>query len=124
MNGFRSFDAYDTVVQNLRLIKAPGVNVWSNDAERWSEAALAASGDGLFYLVFCQVGLTMPKFNRLLLSLPLGIERAMHLEGGPEASLSCWIFSGRLQICLCFLEFNLPHFKGLEELEAHLVIDF
>lgn len=27
-------------------------------------------------------------FNMLLLSLPLGIESAMRLEGGPEASLS------------------------------------
>ena len=69
-------------------IKAPGVNVWTNDAERWSEAALAMGDDGLVYFVFCQDGLTMPEFNRLLLSLPLGILRAMHLEGGPEASLS------------------------------------
>jgi hypothetical protein len=30
----------------------------------------------------------MAAFNRRLLALPLGIAPAMHVEGGPEASLS------------------------------------
>jgi hypothetical protein len=30
----------------------------------------------------------MDEFNRLLLALPLRVTAAMHVEGGPEASLS------------------------------------
>ena len=38
--------------------------------------------------VFLRAPRTMSDFNRLLLSLPLGVVAAMHVEGGPEASLS------------------------------------
>ena len=38
-------------------------------------------------------------FNEKLLSLPLGIVRAMHVEGGPEASLS--IHAGGVDLDLC-----------------------
>ena len=38
--------AYGTVVQNLRLIRAPGVGVWGKQDRRWSEAAVAADGSG------------------------------------------------------------------------------
>jgi hypothetical protein len=41
----------------------------------------------------------MWELNRLLLALPLGIVRAMHLEGGPEASLS--IHAGGVDLDLC-----------------------
>ena len=79
---------YDTVVQNLRLIRAPGVSVWSQQARRWSESAVAADKAGHLYFVFLRAPRTMADFNRLLLALPLGIVAAMHVEGGPEASLS------------------------------------
>lgn len=87
---------YEAVVQNLRLIAASadsrgGKSVWSGQRKgerRWSEAALAQDGDGRLLFLFCRTPLTMPHFNRFVLGLPLGIVRAMHLEGGPEASLS------------------------------------
>ncbi len=79
---------YDTVVQNLRLIRAPGVSVWSAQPRRWSESAVAADKSGRILFVFLRAPRTMADFNRLLLSLPLGVVAAMHVEGGPEASLS------------------------------------
>jgi len=79
---------YDTVVQNLRLIRAPGKSVWSAQPRRWSEAAVASDGAGRILFVFLRAPRTMSDFNRLLLSLPLGVVAAMHVEGGPEASLS------------------------------------
>jgi hypothetical protein len=79
---------YDTVVQNLRLIRAPGRSVWSTQPRRWSEAAVASDGAGRILFVFLRAPRTMSDFNRLLLSLPLGVVAAMHVEGGPEASLS------------------------------------
>jgi phosphodiester glycosidase len=79
---------YDTVVQNLRLIRAPGQSVWSAKPRRWSEAAVAADSVGRILFVFMRAPRAMSDFNRLLLSLPLGVVAAMHVEGGPEASLS------------------------------------
>jgi hypothetical protein len=79
---------WDTVIQNLRLIRDPGVNVWSPSHRRWSEAAVALDREGHILLLFARSPLTMRDFNALLLRLPLSIVRAMHVEGGPEASLS------------------------------------
>lgn len=83
-----AFADYDTVIQNLRLIRDPAVNVWSQSARRWSEAAIALDRDGRILLLFCRSPFTMHDFNALLIRMPLGIVRAMHVEGGPEASLS------------------------------------
>jgi hypothetical protein len=78
---------YRTVIQNLRLIKAPGENRWKQSDRRWSEIALAS--DTAHHLLLCYSGypLTMHDFNKLLLNAGLGITHAQHLEGGPEASL-------------------------------------
>ena len=79
---------YQTLVQNLRLIKGPGVNVWQTNAKRWSEAAIAMDRQGRILFLFTRTPYEMTDLNRRLLTLPLGIVRAMHVEGGPEASLS------------------------------------
>jgi hypothetical protein len=94
-----SLSSYHTVVQNLRLIKGKGVGVWSKQPKRWSEAALAMDAGGRLLFIFCRAPLSMVEFNRLLLGLPLGVQRAMHLEGGPEASLS--IHAGGVSLDLC-----------------------
>jgi hypothetical protein len=78
---------YDCAIQNLRLIKYPGENVWSENPRRWSEAALAEDSAGRALFVFCRKQLSMPEFNRWLLSLGLGVIRAQHLEGGSEAQI-------------------------------------
>jgi len=80
--------AYGNVVQNLRLIRAPGRGVWAKQDRRWSEAAVAADGAGRILFIFSRQPYTMRELNDKLLALPLGITAAMHVEGGPEASLS------------------------------------
>jgi Phosphodiester glycosidase len=80
--------AYGTVVQNLRLIRAPGRSVWAQQPRRWSEAAVAADHQGRILFVFSRHPDSMADLNQKLLALPLGIAAAMHVEGGPEASLS------------------------------------
>ena len=89
---------YDLVVQNLRLIAPPGKNVWSPTPRRWSEAAIAMDSHGRLLFLFSRVPYAMPDFNRLILGLPLDITRAMHVEGGPEASLS--IHAGNVNVDL------------------------
>jgi|SRR6185295_2847275 len=79
---------YTIVVQNLRLITKGRKNVWSPNYRRWSEAALATDSRGRLLFLFSRAPYSMREFNNLLLSLPLDVAGAMHLEGGPEASLS------------------------------------
>ena len=83
---------YRTVVQNLRLIKAAGpgtgASVWKPNGRRWSEAAVALDAQGRVLFLFSRAPFEMDDFAKKLLALPLGVVRAMHVEGGPEASLS------------------------------------
>lgn len=99
----RLLERYDTVVQNLRLIKQTGSRkprgVWSPQPRRWSEAAVAFDRRGRLLFLFARAPLSMNELSELLLSLPLGIVRAMHMEGGPEASLS--IHAGGVSLDLC-----------------------
>jgi hypothetical protein len=80
--------SYECVVQNLRLARAPGRNVWPEQSKRWSEAAIAQDKSGHILLLFCRTPYSMRGFTTRVLALPLEIVNAMHVEGGPEASLS------------------------------------
>jgi hypothetical protein len=75
-------------VQNLRLVRAPGENVWQPTHRKWSEAALALDKDGRLLLLFSRKPISMDLYAKALLGSDLNVVRAMHLEGGPEASLS------------------------------------
>ena len=88
---------YGTVVQNLRLIRG-GQNMWTKQDRRWSEAAVAVDKQGRVLFIFCRYPHAMKELNDLLLALPLGIDTAMHVEGGPEASLS--IHAGKVNLDL------------------------
>ncbi len=79
--------AYQSVIQNLRLIKRPGENRWSRQEKRWSEAALGEDEQGNILLIFSRTPFSMHEFNKILLGLPINLQCAQHLEGGPEASL-------------------------------------
>jgi exopolysaccharide biosynthesis protein len=78
---------YQTVIQNLRLIKRPGLIRWAQQDKRWSEAALGQDQDGNILFIFSGSQYTMHELSKILLSLPIKLECAMHLEGGPVASL-------------------------------------
>ncbi len=79
---------YRSQVQNLRLIRGPGVSVWKPNGRKWSEAAVAQDTQGRLLFIFTRAPLQMAKWNEALLGSGLGVVRAMHVEGGPEASLS------------------------------------
>jgi hypothetical protein len=78
---------YAHVVQNLRLIKRPGENRWEQKNRRWNEAALGEDKQGRALLIYSSGILSMHDFNKAILSLPLNIVAAQHLEGGREAQL-------------------------------------
>jgi uncharacterized protein YigE (DUF2233 family) len=74
-------------VQNLRLIKRPAINRWKPKFRRWSEAALGEDKEGRALFIYCQDPISMHQFNNALLSLPIGIVAAQHLEGGRQAQM-------------------------------------
>jgi hypothetical protein len=78
---------YRRVVQNLRMIKRPGENRWAAQERRWSEAALGEDRDGRALFIFCGAPLPLDRLIAALLSLPLDIVAAQHLEGGSQAQL-------------------------------------
>lgn len=94
-----SLNAYDTVIQNLRLIRGKGINVWKANARKWSEAAVAIDDKGRVLFFFLRAPLNMADFNAKILSLGLGVQRAFHAEGGPEASLSIRTPKVKLDLC-------------------------
>jgi hypothetical protein len=78
---------YSLVVQNLRLIKRPGMNRWEQQPKRWSEAALGEDAEGRILFIFARSPFSMHDLNRELLAAGIGVVAAQHLEGGPEAQL-------------------------------------
>lgn len=78
---------YNTVVQNLRLLKKPAENRWSKQTRKWSEVPLGQDINGNALFIFSRKPQAMFDFNNTILSLPIDIINAQHLEGGPPASL-------------------------------------
>jgi hypothetical protein len=86
---------YASLVQNLRLIKRPGQNRWSQQKKIWSEAALGEDESGRILFIFCRSPYTMHDLNNELLRLGIGLVAAQHLEGGPQAQL--YIHAGEVE---------------------------
>jgi hypothetical protein len=82
-----SSSRYGGIVQNLRMIRSPGTVVWGPSTRKWSEAALGMDRSGRLLFIFCRSPYTMNEFSDCLLSLPLGLVAAQHLEGGGAAAL-------------------------------------
>jgi Phosphodiester glycosidase len=78
---------YASALQNLRLIKRPGTNQWSQQDRKWSEAALGEDDTGRILFIYSRSPFSMHDLNNELLSAGIGLVAAQHLEGGPEAQL-------------------------------------
>ena len=78
---------YNSAVQNLRLIKRSGINVWAQQEREWSEAAIGEDSKGNILFIFSRSPFSMHDFNKVLLESGIGIVAAQHLEGGPEAQI-------------------------------------
>jgi hypothetical protein len=78
---------YQTLVQNIRMISCRGINVWRQQSGRWSTAALALDSSGNVLFIHVKSPYSTHDLADILLDLPLAIDRAMYLEGGPQAQL-------------------------------------
>ena len=72
---------YNSIIENLRLIKRPGINRWPEQDKRWSEIAIGQDLDGNMILIYCETSLSMFELNEILLSLPIKLQAAQHLDG-------------------------------------------
>ena len=94
-----SLRGYAFAVQNLRIVRGDRHIVWSQQPRRWSEAALGVDGQGRVLMLFCREALPMAELARRLLAAPLDVHGIMHMEGGPEASLSIHVSGLDLDLC-------------------------
>lgn len=78
---------YATMIQSIRMISCDRENVWSQQPDKWSTAAIAQDDAGKILLLFSRAQYSVHDFIENLLALPLSIHTAMYLEGGPQASL-------------------------------------
>ena len=87
---------YASAVQNLRLIRRPGLNQWGQQQKKWSEAALGEDEKGRILFIFSRAPFSMHDLNRELLAAGIGLVAAQHLEGGPEAQL--YVHAGNTEL--------------------------
>ncbi|MFH2133538.1 MAG: phosphodiester glycosidase family protein [bacterium] len=78
---------YRTLIQSIRMISCRGINVWKQHPDHWSTAAFALDNAGNVLFIHVKSPYSTHDLIDILLSLPLGIDRAMYLEGGPQAQL-------------------------------------
>jgi hypothetical protein len=78
---------YGTLVQSIRMVSCKGKNVWTQQPKKWSIAAIGMDHDGRVLFIHVRSPYTVHDFINILLGLPLGLSRAMYVEGGPEAQL-------------------------------------
>jgi len=78
---------YSTLVQSIRMISCTGRNVWTQQPQKWSTAAIGI--DKQDRVLFIHVGSPYSTHDviDILKQLPLDISRAMYAEGGPQAQL-------------------------------------
>jgi hypothetical protein len=85
---FDSWDKkYSTVIQSIRMISCTGKNVWMQQPQNWSTAAIGI--DDRDRVLFIHVGSPYSTHDLIdiLKNLPLKIARAMYSEGGPQAQM-------------------------------------
>jgi len=87
----QDFDAvsrhYGTLVQSIRMLSCDGRNVWKQQPQRWSTAAIGVDRHGSVLFVHARSPYTTHDLIEILKRLPLGLRSAMYVEGGPEAQL-------------------------------------
>jgi len=78
---------YRTFVQSIRMVSCKGKNVWTQQPQKWSTAAIGIDNNGKILFIHARSPYSTHDFINLLQMLPLDISRAMYAEGGPEAQL-------------------------------------
>jgi hypothetical protein len=87
---------YGSFVQSIRMISCTGANVWTQQPNKWSTAAIGIDHQGRILFIHVRSPYSTHDLINMLQELPLNISRAMYAEGGPEAQL--YIRSGAQEL--------------------------
>ena len=77
---------YHSFTQCIRMVSCTQQNVWSRQNRRWSMICVGLDAKGRLLFAFTRSPYSVYDFIHQLQLLPLGLQQAMYLEGGPEAS--------------------------------------
>jgi hypothetical protein len=80
-------EKYNTVIQNYRMISKGKRKGWPQQDKLYSTAAMGMDIDKNILFIHSPSPYSTHDFINILLSLPIDIDSAMYLEGGPEATL-------------------------------------
>ncbi len=78
---------YGTLVQSIRMISCTGRNVWVQQPQAWSAAAIGFDRSGRVLFIHARAPRTTHDLIDILLGLPIDLKNAMYAEGGPEAQM-------------------------------------
>jgi len=78
---------YGTLVQSIRMISCKNKNVWSQQPNKWSTAAIGTDSQGMVLFIHVRSPYSTHDLINILMEIPLKLSRAMYVEGGPEAQL-------------------------------------
>lgn len=78
---------YGTFIQNIRIISCKRENVWAQQLEKWSIAAIGIDTANRVLFIHSPSPHSPHDFINMLLALPIQIAQAMYVEGGTEAQL-------------------------------------
>lgn len=78
---------YGTLVQSIRMVSCRRTNVWSQQPRRFSTAAIGRDTRGRVLFVHARSPWSTHDLIDVLLALPIDLQRALYVEGGPEAQL-------------------------------------
>jgi hypothetical protein len=69
------------------MISCTGQNVWQQQAQKWSTAAIGTDRQERVLFIHAGSPFSTHDLINILKLLPLNIARAMYVEGGPQAQL-------------------------------------
>jgi hypothetical protein len=78
---------YGTLVQSIRMISCKGRNVWTQQPQKWSTAAIGIDHQDKVLFIHVRSPYSTHDLINIIKMLPVDISRAMYVEGGPEAQL-------------------------------------
>ena len=78
---------YGTLVQSIRMISCKGKNVWRQQPQKWSTAAIAMDRQDKILFIHVSSPFSTHDLINTLQQLALNISRAMYCEGGPQSQL-------------------------------------
>lgn len=84
---WRLISGYETVIQNYRMISDGKKRGWPQRPQLYGSAAVGVDRGNHVLFILSPSPFSTHDLIHMLLSLPLDLESAMYVEGGPEATL-------------------------------------